>query len=271
MKINLRIPLFILILLSFHSGVLNGAGNDTIYVNDLNISNNTKVYYPGESLKYQLYYGIVNAGEATLTVTETRLERKNVHHLVMNAYSTGLANRIYRLNNSYESFVDPSSGLPVKSIRDVNEGSHSRYTEVLYEREKNIVISTRSGNHDVPSDIMDKIAVFYKLRNILGQNTFKEGDVIVFQTFISEEVYPMLLRYMGIEEVRTKSGSYEALKFMPVAEPGKVLKSENAITIWLSNDPNFVPVKLKLNMFIGSVNADIIEYSGLRTGLNNSR
>ncbi len=270
MKKIIRIQLLILII-SFTAGHLTVTGNDTIYVNNLDISSKTRVYHPGESLKYQLYYGIVNAGEATLTVKETELERETVHHLEMKAYSTGFAKRLFRLDNSYRSFVDPSNGLPYKSIRDVNEGSHSRYTEAHYDRENNKVISTRSGNHDAPQGIMDKIALFYKLRNILGQKTLNEGDVIVFQTFIGEEVYPMYMRYMGIEEVRTKSGRFEALKFMPVAEPGKVLKSENAITLWLSNDPNFVPVKLRLNLFIGSVNADIIEFSGLRTGLANSR
>ncbi len=263
--------ILVIFLFLIFSSTFMGGNVDTIRVHNTEISPANKAFSPGESLKYQLYYGPVNAGEAKMKVSKTTYNNQTVHHLVTEAYSTGLASRIYRLHNTYESFINPSNGLPLKAIRDVNEGSHSRYNEVIYDHEKNVVHSKQSGTHEVPEYIMDKVSAIYKLRNYLNGRELSEGDVLFFETYLGDEIYPLIIHYKGTDEVRTRSGYYNALKFSPVAETGRMFKSEDAITIWLSNDKNLIPLKVRLNMLIGSVNADLIEYSGLQYKLTNSR
>ena len=53
------------------------------------------------------------------------------------------------------------------------------------------------------------------------------------------------------------------LKFNPIVEPGRVFDTPDDMEIWISNDSNKIPVKIKLNLFVGSVNCDLVQYSGL--------
>jgi hypothetical protein len=228
---------------------------------------NRKVYRPGETLRFQLYYGLINAGEVEMSLTPARLDGKQVLHAVATGFTTGLADRLFKVYDVYESYMNPDTGLPYKAIRNISEGRYRYYNEVLYDRKNNTVESQRSGTHEVPSGILDIISGIYKLRDTMQTMAFRGGEVLELTTFFSDEVYPMVVRYQGTETIRTRKGTFHALKFAPVSEPGRLFKSEDDITVWFSNDRNYVPLRISLNMIVGSVRVDLIEARGLRYDL----
>ncbi len=245
----------IIILLAFlfssPGGIGQAAGSET-------------VYSQSESLKYQMYYGLINAGEVTMTIEPSRFMGQKVLHAVATGYTTGLADRLFKIYDVYESYMNPMTGLPVKAIRNIRESNYRYYNEVLYNRDSNLVESQLSGIHEVPPGIMDMVSVIYKLRDTINTADLRPGDTFEMNTFFSDKVYPVVIRYRGTETIRTRKGRFHALKFSPVSEPGRVFKSEDDITIWLSNDRNLVPLRVSLNMLLGSIRVDLIEADGLR-------
>jgi hypothetical protein len=245
----------ILILLAFlfssSGGTGQAAGSETVYSRS-------------ESLKYQMYYGLINAGEVTMTIEPSSFMGQEVLHAVTTGYTTGLADRLFKIYDVYESFMNPMTGLPVKAIRNIRESNYRYYNEVLYDRDSNIVKSQLSGIHEVPPGIMDMVSVIYKLRDTINTTLLRPGDTYEMNTFFSDKVYPVVIRYEGTETIRTRKGRFHALKFSPVTEPGRVFKSEDDISIWLSNDRNLVPLRVSLNMLLGSIRVDLIEADGLR-------
>ncbi len=233
--------------------------------------NRTPVYKPGEMLRYQIYYGPLTGGEVLMTLERTEFGGREVLHAKGIGYTTGLADRVFRLYDVYQSFMDPQTGLPVKAIRDISEGSYRYYNEVLYERDSNMVISQLSGKHEVPPGILDMISVIYKLRDTMQTVMFRPGDVLEMDTYFGDKVYPVTIRYSGSEIINTRMGRFHALKFYPSSEPGRMFKSDDDITVWFSNDRNFVPLRLRLNMLVGAVRIDLIEYESLRYPLINIR
>ncbi len=225
------------------------------------------VYGPNEKLKFQMYYGIINAGEVVMTLEPSYFEGMRVLHAVATGYTTGLANRLFRIYDVYESFMDPETGLPVKAIRNISESNYRYYNEVLYHRDSNTVTSQLSGVHEVPPGIMDMVSAIYKFRDQINTSRLRPGDVFEIKTYFSDKVYPVVIRYRGTETIRTRKGRFHALKFSPVSEPGRVFSSEDDITLWLSNDRNRVPLRVSLNMVLGSIRADLIEANGLRHDL----
>ncbi len=222
------------------------------------------VYQAGEKLRYQLYYGPINAGEALMTLEPAKFEGRNVLHAVTLGYTTGLADRLFKVYDVYESFMEEDTGLPVKAIRNISEGNYRYYNEVLYDRDSNTVDSQLSGKHEVPPGILDMVSAIYKLRDTIRTPNLRSGDVIELMAFFSDELYPIVVRYRGTETIRTRMGKYHALKFSPVSEPGRLFKTEDDITVWFSNDRNLVPLRIRLNMLVGAVRMDLIEAEGLR-------
>jgi hypothetical protein len=87
-------------------------------------------------------------------------------------------------------------------------------------------------------------------------------------TWFTDELYPIKLRYIGHDDVRTKVGRIRCLKFNPVTETGRLFKSEEDVSFWFSADKNFLPVKVRFDIFVGSFSAEIVSYEGLKYPLD---
>lgn len=219
-------------------------------------------FQAGEILEYVLHYGPVNAGKATGTLTYATIDGKKVFYSEGLAQSTGLADRLYKVRDIYGSWFDPVTLLPVKSNRDISEGKYKRKDEVSYDHSNGKAYSP-SGEHEVPKDIRDMVSVLYYIRS-LDFDTIRVGDIIPINTFFDDELFPFDIRYRGKEKVKIKMGEFNCLKLVPFVEPGRIFESEDDMTIWISDDANKVPVRVKFDLMIGSIKCDLTSYSGLK-------
>ena len=97
------------------------------------------------------------------------------------------------------------------------------------------------------------------------------GQEFVIQTFFDREIYPLKFKFLGKEVVKTKLGSFNCLKFRPMVEKGRVFKEEEDMTLWVSDDQNKVPIRLKTDLLVGSIEMDLVEYKNLVQPLNKVR
>jgi hypothetical protein len=96
----------------------------------------------------------------------------------------------------------------------------------------------------------------------------EKGELITIMTWFTDELYPIRLRFAGMDEVRTKVGKIKCYKFNPVTESGRLFKDENGATFWFSADENYLPVKVRFDIFVGSFTCDLSAYEGLSVPLN---
>ena len=45
---------------------------------------------------------------------------------------------------------------------------------------------------------------------------------------------------------------------------GRVFKEEESLTLWVSADKNKIPLKIKADLAVGSLRADLSQYKGLK-------
>ncbi len=66
--------------------------------------------------------------------------------------------------------------------------------------------------------------------------------------------------------MRSKPGwaGSNVCRFNPVTEVGRLFKTQEDMTFWFSADKNFLPVKVRFDIFVGSFSAEIISYEGLK-------
>jgi hypothetical protein len=217
----------------------------------------------GEKLTYQIKYGFVVGGIATLSLTDTVYDGKKAFHALAVGQTTGLANAIYGVKDTYESWFDKKNNLPFKSVRDINEGRYKHYNEVTYNRKNNTVNSKLSGIHEVPEKILDLSSTFYYLRRI-DFSKIIEGEVIFLNMYFSDEVYPFRLVYKGKETIRTKFGKIGCIKLEPVVEVGRMFKSPRDLTIWFTDDDNCIPVLVRMDIrVVGAVYLKLIKYENI--------
>jgi hypothetical protein len=227
-------------------------------------SNFEKAFEAGEELLYTIKVGIIHGGDASLKLKRTTLDNKTVFHAVGEAKTIGVTNAVFNVVDIYESYFDINTGLPYKSIRNIKEGGYKRYQEAYFNHEKNTAYSQRLDSViQTPAGILDMISVVYYLR-ILDLSHLKKGDIINTVTFFDDEVFPFALRYKGKEEVKTKFGKLNCLRFDPVVETGRIFKSEDDMSFWISDDANHIPVKVRFDMVLVSLRLELDNYSNLK-------
>lgn len=230
---------------------------------------NKKPYVVGEKLVYIAHMGWLNAGTATFTIQDSIFEGQKVYYSNAQAKTIGLADKLYKVRDVYESFFNPYNGLPVLAIRNINEGNYKYYNEVRYNHADSIVVSQKSGEHSVPANILDMVSAFYYFRESLISKIKNIGDEIIVDTYFADELFPLKMRYVGMDQIKTKMGKFTCLKFSPVVEPGRIFDSEDDVTIWISNDKNYIPLQIRIDLMIGSIKCDLVEYSGLQYPIEN--
>ncbi|NMC38233.1 MAG: DUF3108 domain-containing protein [Bacteroidales bacterium] len=225
---------------------------------------------PGERVEYAIHYGVIQGGIASLEIRSDTFSGKHVYHSVFQGKTTGVADAIFRVKDIYESFIDPVTQLPVFSIRNVQEGRYRRYNEVIFDHHSRadsaILTSNLTGVHITEQGIHDILSCFYYFRNhhLPDYQNLKKGDMIIIMTWFTDELYPIRLRYLGTDEVRTKVGKIKCLKFNPVTEKGRLFKTEDDVSFWFTADKNFLPIKVRFDIFVGSFTAEITTFEGLK-------
>jgi hypothetical protein len=226
-------------------------------------------YKVGEKVSYSVQYGALNGGIASLEIFNDSLNGKEVWHSKIITKTTGIADVIFKILDVYESYIDPASELPLFSIRNIREGRYRRYNEVIFDHKTRsdsaILTSDLTGIHIAPKGIHDVVSCFYYFRNqILSKNPdLVVGDIITINTWFTDELHPIILKYKGIEEIKTKFGKLKCYTFNPVTEVGRLFETEEDATIWFSADKNFLPVRIRFDIFVGSFWVEIIKYEGV--------
>jgi hypothetical protein len=73
---------------------------------------------------------------------------------------------------------------------------------------------------------------------------------------------------MGKEIINTRYGKFHAIKIKPYLIEGSMFVSGEKMTVWVSDDPNHIPLRVQALIRIGSVKADLMEFNNLRWPLS---
>ena len=126
---------------------------------------------------------------------------------------------------------------------------------------------TTEGVFKVPDCVQDVVSAVYYARNV-DYSKYKPNDKIPFTMFLDNEVFNMYIRYLGKETVKTKYGKFKAIKFKPLLVKGTIFEGGEKMTVWVTDDPNHVPVRIESPIVVGKVKVDMMSSRNLRYPLS---
>lgn len=232
----------------------------------------------GEKLTYRVHYGFVDAGEATIEVTQDNLKFGNdpTYHLLGTGKSSGSFDWFFKVRDRYDSYISENTLLPRLFMRRVDEGGFIINQDYSFNQVTNQVTVKRDGTDkprnainkkfEIPDACHDILSAFYFARNA-DISKVKIGDVITLNSFFDEELFPMQVKIVGREVLKTKMGKIRCIALRPIIQKGRVFKEEEDLTMWVSDDMNRIPVRLQANVLIGSIKMDIKSATNLANPL----
>ncbi len=241
-----------------------------IIITQVSFAQQESAFGDGEWFQFKMSYsGFLKAGNASLLVKETKLNNKDVYHVVGKGWTSGMIKWFFKVKDRYESYFDRTTLLPYKFIRNIDEGGYTKDLEIDFDQSNNkAYVNDKKKKtkevYDTKPNIQDMVSTYYYLRNKININTLKVGDEIRADMFFDEENYGFKLQYLGTETIDTDFGKVEALKFRPYVMAGRVFKEEESLTLWVSKDKNKIPLRIKTDLRVGSLRADLEAFKGLK-------
>ena len=155
----------------------------------------------------------------------------------------------------------------VHFIRNISEGNYKKHITIDFSDNIASVTNIIKGTQNkfkVNPNAQDLMSCFYFLRNHFDIDKMTVGDTATVDMFFDDSNYEFEFKYLGKEKIKTKFGNVMALKFRPFVVSGRVFRSSESITLWISSDENKIPLKLKANLRVGSITVELDEFKGLK-------
>ena len=216
-------------------------------------------YAPGERMRFSIDLMGMRMGTATIEVQE---EGEHGIPIRLEAHTTGVANAVYSFRQELVSHLEPETGLPTLFVIDQRERNWKHLDTTTYDRVKGEATLVERGKRvhtkrtAIPPDAVDFVALVFQLRRM----PLEPGDRRTFSVLSGVKLRDVIVEVMKREYVRTKAGTFAALKIrVPTGFTGK-FSEKKPTYLWLSDDPRRIVVKLTTDFSFGSAVGELRSY-----------
>ncbi len=229
-----------------------------------------KAFKEGEKLTFDVKYGFVTAGIATMQVPAMkRISGRDAYHITFEVNTVPSFDMFYKVRDRYETYIDKEGLFPWRFEQHIREGGYSRDFAAFFDQRKGKA-KTSEGEYEIPKYVHDIVSAFYFART-LDYSNLKVGETIYLQNFYKNKVYDLNVKYHGKETVTVPAGTFDCIIVEPLVQEGGLFKSEGNIIVWLTDDDIKMPVRVKTKVIVGAIDADLTKYEGLKGKLKSKR
>lgn len=142
-----------------------------IFVMQTSFSQQESAFGAGEWFKFKMSYSNwLKAGNATLTVKDSKIGNKDVYHVVGKGWTTGMIKWFFKVKDRYETYFDKDEIIPYKFVRNIDEGGYTKDIEIKFDQTANKAYVNNKKHKkktviDTKPNIQDMVSTFYYLRN----------------------------------------------------------------------------------------------------------
>jgi len=216
----------------------------------------------GEQLVFDVYFGLLKVGEATMTVTEiAEINGRRAYHIILRNRTNEAFSSICRVDDRFETFLDTATLLPLKFIRHLQEGNYSCNETTTFDHANSVAdfeshSKPRRLSFPIEPDTQDTLSVFYAMRQV----PIEIGKPLIFNIMSDEKVFELKIK--PIRRIRKsiyRGGVYDTIQLIPRAKHKSGLFVEGRGWLWLSDDERKLPVCFRTSLPFGSITFALVK------------
>jgi hypothetical protein len=215
-----------------------------------------RAFSAGETLVFEVAYGMVTAGIATMSIPDTQWVRgRPCFHIVTTAETRPFFSTFFKVRDRIESLVDCQGLFSWRYEKHLREGRYTSDRYEIYDPPKRRVFF----KHDTvaaPRFVMDILAAFYYTRTV----PLPVGGSVDVDCFGDGKVYPLKVLVHRKETVKVPAGKFSCIVVEPVIRGEGIFNQKGKLTIWLTDDDRRVPVLMRSKVLIGSIECRLKKY-----------
>lgn len=212
---------------------------------------------PGERLRFSIEYGPVKAGTATLEVKAVRNYRgRPCYHIVSEATSSSFFDKIYRVRNRMDTLVDAERFVTWQYRKVEREGTYRADVQAVYDHGSRRVRYADGQILEFPAGAIDALGAFYRAR----LEKLEPGTSFYLPHHSDKRSYYLEVKVLGRESVKVPAGSFRCVTVEPLVGDGGPFQHQGRLTIWLTDDDRHMPVLMKCQVPVGSIQAALSDW-----------
>lgn len=233
----------------------------------------------GEKLTFTASYNMsglmTDLAQVTMETKEVKTSKTTLLRLRCNAQTFSKWDNYFKINDVYETYVNPSNLNPYLHKREINEGAYYKKMQYNFDRSLNKVKSVKTKrrkdgtfwsenkNLTIGSNTNDIVTAIYHIRN-LDIHKAPIGSSDNFTILFDNEETSMTLTLLGKETITTNIGKKECYKLSISLKNSNILSGKNDNLLWLTADANKIPVYAKFKVPVGNGELKIQSATGLK-------
>jgi hypothetical protein len=213
-----------------------------------------------ERLEFSVYYGIINAGGATMEIdTIVKVRGRDCYRIISRARSNSFFSKFYRVDDMVASYVETNGIYPLWFEKHLREGKYKDDRWVRFDQQRNLAINSKNDTIATPAFVQDVLSAMYYVRTLpleVGKSAFVDN-------YADQKNYPLEVRVLSRERKKVDAGEFDCLVVKPLLQEGSgIFANRGELTVWLTDDQYRLPVYMKSKViFIGSIWAQLKSYT----------
>ncbi|MBR3632424.1 MAG: DUF3108 domain-containing protein [Elusimicrobiaceae bacterium] len=218
-----------------------------------------------EQLKYGIYYSFVKAGTAYIHNRGLmQINGRPTYLLQTTAFSAAAIDAVFKVRDINQSWLDAAELYSLGYGQSVREGNYKRdewltfdYTNHQYRGQIRKKEAPKNIQGPLEIKVLDVLSALYYVR----AQKIEIGRDIIFDIVNREKQYPLVVKVLKKETVKTAAGKFNCVVVEPqIREEGIFVSKGKSLKVWLTDDEYKMPVKMSVEVFIGSVSAELLAY-----------
>jgi len=223
------------------------------------------VFGPGETLIYNLAYGPLSGGKARILVGGDATEAgRTVWPIVVQARTSPGVSRLFEVQDQMVTLFDPEKSWTLGYDFQANEAGKRRYTRSRTNRKTGMATvlertdskPSRERSFNIGADCHDFASAVFWLR----RQPLSVGNKPRLRVFTGAHTWELRGEVEGKERIETVNGEAEMLRVRFKSYKGGALVSGREVTLWLTDDPAHVPMRIHASYGLASIKAELEIY-----------
>lgn len=219
----------------------------------------------GESIVFDIKYGVIQAGTATLEVKGLEnVGGRPAYHVLSLARSSRAMDAVFKVRDRNESWIDVQSLCSLRFHQDMREGFYKRRVETVYDHPAGRFLykKWRKGREYVydgaaPAFVQDVLSSLYYIRTF----PLIVGSSHTLSANSGSDSWPMTLHVLSQETVDVPAGRFVCFRLEPVLAGEGLFHAKGKLEVWVTADDRRIPVLLRSKVMIGSFDAEMSDYT----------
>lgn len=210
----------------------------------------------GEKLFYEVKYGFISAGTATMEVVRMiEFENRPAYQIVTQAKSNSFFSSFYKVDDRVESIMDASGLFSWRFEKNLQEGKYRSNRQYRFDQRNGIVVY-KGDTIEVAPFVQDALSTLYYVRVM----PLEVGKSFFLDNFIDGKKYHLEVKVLKREKITVDAGSFECLVVEPITQSVGLFKHEGRLKVWLTDDRLKMPVLMKSKVIVGSIAVELTSY-----------